>query len=81
VVTLTNNLATALTVAGISFGGANPGDFSETDNCVGNVAAKSSCTIRVTFTPGATGSRAGTLQVADSANNSPQTIPLTGTGD
>ena len=80
-VTLTNNLTTALTMSGITFGGANPGDFTETDNCGVSVAAKSSCTIRVTFTPGGTGTRAGTLQVADSANNSPQTIPLTGTGN
>jgi len=80
VVTLTNNLTTALAITGITFGGANPGDFSETDNCVGSVAAKSTCTIKVTFKPGATGSRSGTLQVADSANNTPQTILLTGTG-
>jgi hypothetical protein len=40
----------------------------------------STCTIDVVFTPTQTGTRTGTLQVADSANNSPQTSNLTGTG-
>jgi hypothetical protein len=34
----------------------------------------------VTFTPTATGTRTATLNVNDSANNSPQTVSLTGTG-
>jgi hypothetical protein len=34
----------------------------------------------VTFKPTATGPRSATLNVNDSANNSPQTVSLTGTG-
>jgi hypothetical protein len=34
----------------------------------------------VTFTPTGTGTRTGKLSVSDSANNSPQTSSLTGTG-
>jgi hypothetical protein len=34
----------------------------------------------VTFTPTATGTRTATLNVNDSANNSPQQVSLTGTG-
>jgi hypothetical protein len=34
----------------------------------------------VTFTPTQVGKRAGQLSVSDSANNSPQTASLTGTG-
>jgi FlaG/FlaF family flagellin (archaellin) len=79
-VTLTNNLATALTVGSITFTGADPGDFAETDNCVGSVPAKGKCTISVTFKPTATGTRTATMDVNDSANNSPQTVSLTGTG-
>src|SRR5439155_691105 len=37
-------------------------------------------TISVTFRPTAGGSRTGTLTVTDSANNSPQTASLSGTG-
>jgi hypothetical protein len=38
------------------------------------------CTVSVTFTPTVTGTRNGQLLVADSLPNSPQTVPLTGTG-
>jgi hypothetical protein len=75
-VTLTNNLSSALTVTSI----AASGDFAETNTCVPSVPIKGRCTISVTFTPTATGSRTGTLTVVDSASNSPQTVSLTGTG-
>jgi hypothetical protein len=42
--------------------------------------AKSHCIISVKFSPKATGTRTATLNVNDSANNSPQTITLKGTG-
>lgn len=80
VVTVTNNLPTDLTLSGITFTGADPGDFAETDTCDGTVASKGKCTISVTFTPQATGSRTATLNINDSANTSPQTVSLTGTG-
>ena len=38
------------------------------------------CQIDVTFTPSAIGSRPAKMKVNDSANNSPQTVSLTGTG-
>jgi hypothetical protein len=79
-VTLHNNLAAKLTVNSIAFAGANPGDFAETNTCDGNVPAKGKCTISVTFTPAATGTRTATLTVSDSANNSPQTASVTGMG-
>jgi hypothetical protein len=78
VFTLKNNLSTALT-------GVSPtitGDFKiSSTTCTATLAAKSNCKIDVTFTPTATGKRSGTLSVADSANNSPQTASLSGTGD
>jgi hypothetical protein len=51
-----------------------------TNTCGSSVPAKGKCTISVTFTPGATGARSATINVNDSANNSPQTVSLTGTG-
>jgi YVTN family beta-propeller protein len=81
IVTLTNNLTTALSISSIGFTGTDPGDFFvQTQTCVDGVAAKAKCTISVTFTPQATGSRTATLSVSDSASNSPQTVPLKGTG-
>jgi hypothetical protein len=80
VVTLTNNLTTALTSISITFTGANPGDFGQTNTCGASLPAKSNCKISVTFTPTAKGPRTATVDVNDSANNSPQTVSLTGTG-
>ena len=77
---LHNNLAAKLTINSISFTGGDAGDFAETNTCDGSVPAKGKCTISVTFTPRATGTRNTTLAVSDSANNSPQTVAVTGTG-
>jgi hypothetical protein len=77
-VTLTNVQSSALTGIGISFTGTNASDFGETDNCGTSIAANASCTINVTFTPGAIGSRIATLNVNDSAGT--QTSSLSGTG-
>ncbi len=80
-VTLTNNLTTSLTFSGVTISGTNAGDFASPSNtCGGSLAAKSHCTISVTFKPTATGTRTATMDVNDSANNSPQTVSLTGTG-
>jgi hypothetical protein len=78
--TLKNNLSTSLTISSLTFSGANAGDYAQTNNCGSSLAAKSACTISVTFTPTATGTRTATLNVNDSANNSPQQVSLTGTG-
>jgi hypothetical protein len=82
IVTLKNNLSTALTVKTFTFTGTDPSDFAvSAHSCTASLAANSSCTISVVFKPKATGTRTATLNVNDSANNSPQTISLTGTGD
>ena len=75
--TLKNNLPTTLT--GISYSAAAPFAVS-TSTCTTTLDSKKSCTISVTFSPTAAGTASGTLTVADSANNSPQTVSLTGTG-
>lgn len=74
--TLTNSGTAALAIASI----AASGDFAQTNTCASSLAAAGKCTISVTFTPSATGSRAGTLTVTDSAAGSPQTAALAGTG-
>ena len=75
-VTLTNNGNAALAITSV----AVTGDFSQTNNCGTNVSAGGSCTINVTFTPTAAGTRIGTLTITDNASGSPQTVSLTGTG-
>lgn len=74
--TLTNNQTTALTIDSV----AVSGDFAQTNTCGATVAAKSTCTISVTFTPTEVGPRKGTLTVTDSASNSPQMSSLSGAG-
>ena len=76
-VTLTNNNAVPLNITGV----ATPGDYLiQSTSCGATVAAASSCTLTVAFQPTALGSRPGTLVFTDDANNSPQTVKLTGTG-
>ncbi len=75
-VTLSNPGNAALSITSI----AVSGDFAESNNCGSNLAAGSNCSIQVTFSPTATGTRSGTLAVTDSASGSPQTVALTGTG-
>jgi hypothetical protein len=76
--TLANNQNATLSNIMIS----TSGDFAVSPTtCSTTLAAYKSCTISVTFTPKATGTRTGSLIVSDSANNSPQTSSLSGTGD
>jgi len=79
-VTLTNSGSAALTISSIALTGANSGDFTQSNTCGGSVAAGANCTISVTFTPTAIGSRSGTLTITDDATGSPQTVALSGTG-
>ena len=62
---------------------AATGDFSQTNNCPATLTAGQTCTINVTFTPAAEGSRNGTLTILSNAAASPtvtSTVTLTGTG-
>ncbi|MCL5671222.1 MAG: SBBP repeat-containing protein, partial [Acidobacteria bacterium] len=56
------------------------GDFSQTNNCGETVAAGTTCSVSVTFTPTAVGVRTGTMTLTDTAAGSPQTVQLKGYG-
>ena len=78
-VTLNNSGNSALTITHI----VTSANFGDTDDCDGSVAAHSSCTINVTFSPTALGRFYGTLTVTDDNNgvtSSRQTVSLSGTG-
>ncbi|MBZ5597925.1 MAG: choice-of-anchor D domain-containing protein [Acidobacteriia bacterium] len=79
-VTLTNSGTADLIISSITIGGSDPQDFAQTNNCPGTVPPSGSCTISVTFMPTTTGTRTGTVSIADNASNSPQTVSLTGKG-
>jgi hypothetical protein len=79
-VTVTNNGSTALGITSILITGANASDFAQTNTCGASVSTGGSCTISVTFTPSATGSRVASISIASNANGSPQIVSLTGLG-
>jgi hypothetical protein len=74
----------ALSISSMTLSGTNPGDFQQTSTCVDNsqhtnmIAVGTACTVNVTFVPQAAGARAATLNIADNALNSPQTMALSG---
>ena len=59
---------------------AASGDFAQTNTCGSGIAGGTSCTISVTFTPTAAGTKTGTITFTDSATSSPQTMKLSGKG-
>jgi hypothetical protein len=81
--TLQNTGTAPLTNIVASLTGSNPSDFAittGTNACGTTLAAGSSCSIYITFTPAAASSFTATLSVADNAANTPQTAALSGTG-
>ena len=80
-VTITNSGNAALNfTAAAALSGLNAGDFSIGGNtCASSLAAGSSCTVAIVFSPLATGVRTTNLSFADSASNSPQSVTVNGT--
>ncbi len=79
-VTLKNGQSSAITITSIT---SSLSDYAESNNCPtspATLAAAASCTISITFTPGALGTRNGTLTVVDTGGSSPQLVTLSGTG-
>jgi len=78
-VTLKNSGTATLNISSI----AASGDFAlktSKSPCGSTLAAGKTCIISATFTPKALGARTGDITITDNAPNSPQTVPLTGTG-
>ncbi len=77
--TLSNVGAAPLAISGI----AVTSGYAETSNCPASLAAGTSCTITITFTPTAPGPLSGVLTATDNNNGvagSTQTLNLSGTG-
>ena len=73
---VTNTGTAVLALTSITFSG----DFAGVNNCRTSLEVGESCTVVVSFTPTAAGSRTGALSFVDDASGSPQTVALTGTG-
>jgi hypothetical protein len=79
-VTLSNSGNAALTINSIGIAGTNCGSFAQSNNCGTSLAAATSCTINVTFTPATSSALQANISVNDNAPGSPQTVALSGTG-
>lgn len=78
-VTLENTGTATLDITSIAISG----DFAlvtSAEPCGSTLAPKKKCKIAVTFTPTQTGTLTGDVTITDNAPNSPQQVPLTGTG-
>jgi hypothetical protein len=79
-ITLANTGSATLTIATLAVTGTSAKDFAQTNTCSSSLAAGTNCTVSITFTPSASGSRSASLTVSDNAAGSPQTVSLSGTG-
>lgn len=82
---LTNTGQTPLVINSSAFAisGTDQGDFSQTNNCPASLPAapgSNSCTIEVTFKPGAKGPRTARLTVSDNVVSGKSTVTLEGKG-
>lgn len=73
--TLSNTGSALLNISSI----AASGDYARTTTCGATLGAGASCTISVTFTPTAAGTRTGAVTVTSNAATSPSIISLSGT--
>jgi hypothetical protein len=80
--TITSNGGQALDLNTLAITGVNPGDFAETDTChVPTVLQPgASCSVLITFSPSATGSRSAALTITSNASPPTQSAQLSGTG-
>ncbi len=78
--TLSNVGTSALVINSVSITGTGSGSFAQTNDCGSSLAAGTSCTISVTFTPKSAGFFSPSLSVSYKGTASPQKVTLSGTG-
>lgn len=79
-ITLSNIGKIALSLYSIKIAGKDSADFEYITTCSETVAAETSCSITITFTPSAAGTRSASLVINDNGGNSPQHVSLIGSG-
>ncbi|MFT3734483.1 MAG: choice-of-anchor D domain-containing protein [Rhodocyclaceae bacterium] len=82
-VTVTNTGDADLSWSALTLGGSVPGDYSRSGTCALGTpvtANGGTCTVIMTFSPTALGSRTASLTLASNADNGSQLITLSGTG-
>jgi hypothetical protein len=79
-VTLTNTGGSPLTIGGIALTGPGASSFIFANTCTSTLAPAANCTIHGHFAPTTSGTLTAAITITDSANGSPQSIALSGTG-
>lgn len=83
-VTVSNTGTAPLVISTLTLGGAQAAEFQisagGTCSVGGSVAVSSSCTIKLAFTPSATGARNASLTITHNASGSPSAVTLNGSG-
>jgi archaellum component FlaF (FlaF/FlaG flagellin family) len=81
-ITLKNTGTGPLSLSGsaITIRGTGAGSFTQSNKCGTSLAAGANCVITVTFKPAAAGTQSAAVNLADNAQGSPHSVPLTGTG-
>jgi hypothetical protein len=79
-INISNTGSQSVDFTSIAITGATPGDFILTNLCSSTVAVGTNCNVQIAFRPTATGPRTASLSIADNVANSPQIVPLSGTG-
>ena len=79
-VILTNTSSVQLNITSIALTGTYPGDYAQTNNCGSSVAAGSTCTFSITFTPSSTGLRLASVTITGNTSKGSQNLNLNGTG-
>jgi len=79
-VTLTNTGSATLSITSIAITGTGASSYVFANSCGTSVAAGANCSIHGHFAPTASGALTAAITITDNANNSPQSITLSGTG-
>ncbi len=77
-VTVTNPGTSALGITGVQVTGANAGNFQAANSCGSSLAANSTCTVSITYTPSGSSVQSASLVISSTATVSPQRVSLTG---
>jgi hypothetical protein len=79
-ITFQNAGSTPMSITSASFSGSSPYWNLVSNTCGSSVAANSSCTYGITFTPQAVGTFTATFSIGDPDPTGPQKVTLNGTG-
>ncbi|WP_263384049.1 choice-of-anchor D domain-containing protein [Granulicella arctica] len=79
-ITVTSSGTAPLIISAIVLTGADAGEFAEKGSCLATLQPGASCTLAGSFSPAASGTRTGAIQILSNVAASPTVIQLTGNG-